>query len=615
MLGEHYQGIQSLTAKLGGEHLMAMELHQGHDRLVNDANKALRLSKSVVMSLDDLDTEDWANTIPTAAMSETDTAGEEDPAEIDATKAADVSIGKQSAASRSPGQTPSTPATTQRLMRIVNNLHSEITEVIETIYDNIDYRRADILVCLPELGRALSGLMEDHTQHIRHVRDLASKLDDHGLVKEVEEGQVQLEDEVNEAFRLVEMFSMGEDWVEGQDAGDTTAYSYDGPVLAATAAVTVTASCNPATQAGCETDTPASQDRTETPAPRAGTYTPASQTQARTSANLVGPALHTSDQQGEGLQLRASPDLLQVTENILEFSDAAKYSPSGSTEAVSHRGQGEEPLSSNQTQEHPISSIGPGEMLQHGPSTGTVATLEATADVTTIMAYTVGNPHAPTVGNPHAPTISFHEAMEVPHCQASDHSAREAATFSAHSNHEATVVASVHSACKSTMLPDPNVGTSQTDVASNPADKATTSAVSNQPQHAKLVALLLITFLTTTLILCLYFATQSWQYNSQPAETVQAYQVLHKQTEDVCKATHLCHHLGGECGLEPCQLRTNLKGPIPARWRESEESEFLPSSPARQRLHLQNQVWQTLLLTENQVWIAFLCPTLKLYRN
>jgi hypothetical protein len=273
MLGEHYQGIQSLTAKLGGDHRMAMELHQGHDRLVNDANKALRLSKSVVMSLDDLDTEDWANTIPTAAVSETDTAGEEDPAEIDATTAADVSIGKQSAASRSPGQTPSTPATTQRLMRIVNNLHSEITEVIETIYDNIDYRRADILVCLPELGRALSGLMEDHTQHIRHVRDLASKLDDHGLVKEVEEGQVQLEDEVNEAFRLVEMFSMGEDWVEGQDAGDTTAYSYDGPVLTATAAVTVTASCNPATQAGCETDTPASQDRTETPAPRHSSIT------------------------------------------------------------------------------------------------------------------------------------------------------------------------------------------------------------------------------------------------------------------------------------------------------------------------------------------------------
>ena len=112
-------------------------------------------------------------------------------------------------------------AATKWTIRILQDLSSEITEVIETINVNIDHQRAELCVCLPELGRVLSGLMEDHSQQVKLVRHLASKLGDHGLVDEMVQEQARLEDEADEAFRLVVIFAIEEDLIETQDYDDT----------------------------------------------------------------------------------------------------------------------------------------------------------------------------------------------------------------------------------------------------------------------------------------------------------------------------------------------------------------------------------------------------------
>jgi hypothetical protein len=97
-----------------------------------------------------------------------------------------------------------TRAATQRVERILRDLSTEITEVIKTININIDHQRAELYVCLPEFGRVLSGLMEDHALYIRLVRQLASKLGHHGLAEEKLQEEARLEAEVDEAFRMVD---------------------------------------------------------------------------------------------------------------------------------------------------------------------------------------------------------------------------------------------------------------------------------------------------------------------------------------------------------------------------------------------------------------------------
>jgi hypothetical protein len=60
--------------------------------------------------------------------------------------------------------------------------------VVETIHDNIDQQRADLLVCLPELRNVVCGLMEDH---LNNVKLLATKMGkNHTLVEEMMEQHV-----------------------------------------------------------------------------------------------------------------------------------------------------------------------------------------------------------------------------------------------------------------------------------------------------------------------------------------------------------------------------------------------------------------------------------------
>ena len=68
--------------------------------------------------------------------------------------------------------------------------------------------------------------MEDHALYIKLVRQLASKLGNHGLKEEMLQEEARLEAEVDMAFRLVDMFAIEEEeWIETQD--------YESPVLTA----------------------------------------------------------------------------------------------------------------------------------------------------------------------------------------------------------------------------------------------------------------------------------------------------------------------------------------------------------------------------------------------
>ena len=112
------------------------------------------------------------------------------------------------------------PAAMHRVTRNLRQLHSEITEVINTIHENIDHGRADLLVCLPELRKAMVELMEDSFQQ---VQLLATELGNHSLVREAQQAQGQLRDDAHDADMLIDLYTMDtdEDGVECWDTVDT----------------------------------------------------------------------------------------------------------------------------------------------------------------------------------------------------------------------------------------------------------------------------------------------------------------------------------------------------------------------------------------------------------
>jgi hypothetical protein len=137
---------------------------------------------------------------------------------------------------------------------------------MKTIHINIDHQRAELYVCLPEFGRVLSGLMEDQALYIKLVRQLASKLGNHGLKEEMLQEEARLEAEVDKAFRLVDMFAIEEEeWIETQD--------YESPVLAAPKSQDILD--GPAKQSVAD-NTDTIQFTTDT---EVGSLTPATQTQ------------------------------------------------------------------------------------------------------------------------------------------------------------------------------------------------------------------------------------------------------------------------------------------------------------------------------------------------
>ena len=283
-MSDHSHGITFLTNQLGKEHPLVVKFQLDHDSLAETVNNLLGKVGQVQPAV-----------VPT--MSGPVVVSSSPPAQPEEF---------QLPASQEDYDDVAITTATQWIIRILKDLSSEITEVIETIHDNVAHQRADILVCLPELGKALCGLMEDHSQHVELVRHLAAKLGDHGLVEEVEQEQVQLEEEAYKASELVDMFAMDEDWTYGQDTVDNTAQGYDDSALAATASENsqegstgnrdkTSATQSPAFQAGPITPatpgskTPAHQAGPETPAYQAGTETPAYQAGTETPAYQAGP--------------------------------------------------------------------------------------------------------------------------------------------------------------------------------------------------------------------------------------------------------------------------------------------------------------------------------------
>ena len=208
--------------------------------------------------------------------------------------------------------------------RNLRQLHSEITEVISTIHENIDHGRADLLVSLPELRKVMVELMDDSNQQ---VQLLVTEFGNHSLVREMQQDQVQLEEDAHDADMLIDLYTMDGDqdgvarwgtpsqlhskaWVSSSSPQGSSSVATRDPFPANTprkASVVFKmidmdtpkhVQDNPEMQSGRATKTPAYQAGTETPAPQsrtdtlayqAGTETPACQNGTKTPAFQAGP--------------------------------------------------------------------------------------------------------------------------------------------------------------------------------------------------------------------------------------------------------------------------------------------------------------------------------------
>ena len=77
------------------------------------------------------------------------------------------------------------PLPYSRVVMILKEQRSEIDEVMDTIHDNINQQRSDLEICIPELKRALIGLMQEHFHDIKF---LANKLgENHPMISVLEQ--------------------------------------------------------------------------------------------------------------------------------------------------------------------------------------------------------------------------------------------------------------------------------------------------------------------------------------------------------------------------------------------------------------------------------------------
>jgi hypothetical protein len=157
LMSDHSNGITTLTNQLGEEHPLVCMSEQDHDsleKMMTNFHEAVRRVQSTVTPAQSEESQLLAS--PASPQGQADWA---------------------------------IRAATQRVARIVWDLSTEITEVIEAININIEHKRAELYGFLPEMGKALSSLMENHSLHVRLVRQLASKIDDHGLAEEIMQEQ------------------------------------------------------------------------------------------------------------------------------------------------------------------------------------------------------------------------------------------------------------------------------------------------------------------------------------------------------------------------------------------------------------------------------------------
>jgi hypothetical protein len=237
LMFELSHGITILTNRLGKEHTLVIKTRLKHDLLEDTVNNLIE-----AVGLHTNPTADFVTTQPMAvgianqaqgpsntvlhpsnepfivvldttnpmAVSTTDTAAAEETTEGDDTKSADAPTDRQTpynikppehrpraASVRPPGETTTSKARTPSMAEatipvpapmpihigFLNKQQSEIMEVICTIHDNINQKRADLMVCIPELRRVMCGLMEEH---LVDTRLLATELSiDHNLLANI----------------------------------------------------------------------------------------------------------------------------------------------------------------------------------------------------------------------------------------------------------------------------------------------------------------------------------------------------------------------------------------------------------------------------------------------
>ena len=93
------------------------------------------------------------------------------------------------------------PNTVHAMITILKQQELEIEEAINTINENINQQRSDLIFCLPELKEVLHGLLQEHCSDTKHLADKLGE--DHPVASLWEQKEDQLIDVANEALYLI----------------------------------------------------------------------------------------------------------------------------------------------------------------------------------------------------------------------------------------------------------------------------------------------------------------------------------------------------------------------------------------------------------------------------
>ena len=250
LMDDYKCGLKSLAAKLGHDHHQVQQLMEKRDQLAGEAKGVMWLINSICTNApqghsDETTISQGHFDVTTISQGHSDVTtirqGHSDVTTISQGHSnvttisqghSDVTtisrghndvptfpVAQQTCSDKSADPTqPKAKATTVPVsspicIQILKEQKSEIMEIVETIHDNIDQSRADLLVCIPELKRAMCDLMEEH---LNDVKMLSTKL---GLNQSIIEHFMhhdQLEDKVNGALRHINHMIMDtqEDWTE-----------------------------------------------------------------------------------------------------------------------------------------------------------------------------------------------------------------------------------------------------------------------------------------------------------------------------------------------------------------------------------------------------------------
>ena len=99
---------------------------------------------------------------------------------------------------------------------ILKEQRSDIDEVLETIYDNINQHRADLNICIPELRNVLYGLLLEHLESIKLLA-ASIPMGEHGqeydtMVKILQQEGDDLVDSVNAKMHLANNVLMDKEY-------------------------------------------------------------------------------------------------------------------------------------------------------------------------------------------------------------------------------------------------------------------------------------------------------------------------------------------------------------------------------------------------------------------